>query len=61
MQNIKYKYVFSKRVKDFLDEKGIKPISRSENMEYPGLWVWKYEATPAFLEAFIEVAGKGEK
>lgn len=40
---------------------GFKPIRQFEDVKRPGFWVWEFEASPAFLEAFIKVAGKGGK
>lgn len=57
------KIIFSRRVKDALIEKGFKPIRKFEDVKHEGFWVWEFEATPAFEDAFIEVASnkKGGK
>ena len=55
------KIIFSRRIKDLLIEMGFKPIRQFEDVKRPGFWVWEFEASPAFLEAFVKVAGKGGK
>lgn len=55
------KFIFSRRIKDLLIEKGFEPIRRFEDVKRPGFWVWEFEATPAFLEAFKELAFKKEE
>ena len=52
------KLIFSRRVKDILIEKGFEPIRRFEDVKKPGFWVWEFEATPAFMEVFEEIAFK---
>lgn len=54
------KIIFSRRIKDLLVEKGFRPIRQFEDVKRPGFWVWEFQATPAFLAAFAEVAYKKE-
>ena len=56
------KVIFSRRIKDALIEKGFQPILKREDVKREGFYVWEFEASPAFLTAFKEVANrKGEK
>ena len=52
------KYIFSRRIKELLRKQGFYPIDRFEDVKKPGFWVWEYEATPAFMTAFLEIAGR---
>ena len=52
------KIIFSRRIKDLLVEKGFQPIRRFEDVKHPGFWVWEFEISPTFEQAFIEVAGR---
>lgn len=52
------KLIFSRRVKDILIEKGFEPTRRFEDVKKPGFWVWEFEATPAFMKVFEEIAFK---
>ena len=52
------KLVFSRRVKDLLLERGFQYIRRFEDVKKPNFWVWEFEATPAFMKAFEELAFK---
>lgn len=61
MQKTKTKVVYSFRIKNLLELKGFKPILETDNPRYNGYKCWLFEATPAFLQAFVEVAGKEEK
>ena len=54
------KIIFSRRIKDLLIGKGFEPIRRFEDVKRPGFWIWEFQATPAFLEAFEEVAFRKE-
>lgn len=54
------KIIFSRRIKDLLVDKGFEPIRRFEDVKRPGFWVWEFQATPAFLKAFEEVAFRKE-
>lgn len=54
------KIIFSRRIKDLLVDRGFEPIRRFEDVKRPGFWVWEFQATPAFLEAFEEVAFRKE-
>lgn len=56
-----YKVIFTLRLKQALKELGFEPVLENDNIKKPGYKCWVYEATPAFLEAFIEVVGRGEK
>lgn len=55
------KIIFSRRIKDLLIERGFEPIRRFEDVKRPGFWIWEFEATPAFLKAFEEVAFRKEE
>ena len=54
------KLIFSRRIKDLLVNRGFEPIRMFEDVKRPGFWVWEFEATPAFLKAFREVAFRKE-
>lgn len=54
------KIIFSRRIKDLLVDRGFEPIRRFEDVKRPGFWVWEFQATPAFLKAFEEVAFRKE-
>jgi len=54
------KIIFSRRIKDLLVDKGFEPIRRFEDVKRPGFWIWEFQATPAFLKAFEEVAFRKE-
>lgn len=54
------KIIFSRRIKDLLIDRGFEPIRRFEDVKRPGFWIWEFEATPAFLKAFEEVAFRKE-
>ena len=55
------KIIFSRRIKDLLIDRGFEPIRRFEDVKRPGFWIWEFEATPAFLKAFEEVAFRKEE
>ena len=54
------KIIFSRRIKDLLVDRGFEPIRRFEDVKRPGFWIWEFQATPAFLKAFEEVAFRKE-
>ena len=54
------KIILSRTIKDLLIEKGFQPIRQFEDVKRPGFWVWEFQADPAFLAAFAEVAYKKE-
>ena len=56
MKVLSVKYIFSRRIKDILLERGFTPVRRFEDVKKPGFWVWEFEATPAFMEVFKELA-----
>lgn len=56
----KYKTIFSLRIKKALREKGFEPEWESDNLIKPGFKCWIYELSPAFLEAYDEVASGKE-
>ena len=56
----KYKRVYSLRINQELKKLGFEPIIEADNINKPGFKCWVYEVSPAFLQAFIKVAGKGD-
>jgi len=62
MQNTKtnIKIIYSFRIKTLLGLRGFYPISETENPKDSKYKCWVFEATPAFLAAFAEVAYKKE-
>ena len=60
MQTTDTKVVYSFRIKTLLELRGFKPLLETNNPKYEGYKCWVFEASPAFEEAFIEVAGKKE-
>lgn len=52
------KIIFSRRIKDLLVDRGFEPIRRFEDVKRPGFWIWEFQATPEFMQAFVEIAGK---
>jgi len=60
MQKTNTKMIYSFRIKTLLELKGFKPILETDNPKYQGYKCWMFEATPAFLEAFEEVAFRKE-
>lgn len=55
------KYIFSRRIKDRLIEKGFEPIRKREDVKREGFWVWEFLATPALLNSFDEILKEEEK
>ena len=58
--NINTKIIYSFRIKNLLALKGFNPILETDNPKFKGYKCWVYEASPAFEQAFVEVAGKEE-
>ena len=58
MKETKTKIVYSFKIKNMLEMKGLKPLLETDNPRYKGLKCWVFEASPAFWQAFVEVAGK---
>ena len=58
MLQTKTKIIYSFKLKNILEMKGFKPLLETDNPRYEGLKCWVFEATPAFMTAFIEVAGR---
>ena len=56
--NINTKMIYSFRIKNLLELKGFKPILETINPTNDKYKCWMFEATPAFLIAFEEVAFK---
>lgn len=52
------KLIFSRRVKDELVERGFIPVRKREDVKHEGFYIWEFEVSPAFLEAFEEIAFK---
>lgn len=50
--------IYSFRIKNLLELKGFKPILETNNPVKEGYKCWIFESTPAFEEAFIEIAGR---
>lgn len=58
MLEAKTKIIYSFKLKNILEMKGFKPLLETDNPRYKGLKCWVFEASPAFMTAFIEVAGR---
>ena len=56
--NADIQVIYSFRIKTLLGLRGFQPISETENPKDSRYKCWVFEASPAFLEAFIELAGK---
>lgn len=56
-----FKRVYTLRIKQELKKLGFEPVLETENVNRPGFMTWLYEATPAFLAAFEEIANKGRE
>lgn len=56
-----FKRVYTLRIKQELKNLGFEPVLEADNVNKPGFKTWLYEATPAFLEAFEEIANKGRE
>ena len=55
------KVIFSRRLKEELVKRGFRPICKREDVKREGYYVWEFEETSEFLEAFVElVSGKEE-
>ena len=53
-----FKRVYTLRIKQELKKLGCEPVLEAENINKPGYKTWLYEASPAFIEAFEEIANK---
>ncbi len=60
MSNAKYKTIYTLHIQQELKKLGFEPVLENDNVNKPGFKCWVYEATPAFLAAFTEVARKKE-
>lgn len=58
--NTNTKTIYSFRIKNLLELRGFKPLLETNNPKYEGYKCWVYEASPAFLKAFEEVAFRKE-
>ena len=58
MSKVKYKTIYTLYIKQELKKRGFEPVWENDNINKPGFKCWVYEATPAFLAAFTEVARK---
>ena len=58
MQITDTRTIYSFRIKNLLELRGFKPLLETNNPRIEGYKCWVYEASPAFEQAFVEVAGK---
>ena len=58
MQITDTRTIYSFRIKNLLELRGFKPLLETNNPRIEGYKCWVFEVTPAFEQAFIEVAGK---
>lgn len=58
MQITDTRTIYSFRIKNLLELRGFKPILETNNPRIEGYKCWVFEASPAFEQAFVEVAGK---
>ena len=58
MQITNTRTIYSFRIKNLLELRGFKPVLETENPRIEGYKCWVFEATPAFEQAFVEIAGK---
>ena len=56
---LKYKTIFSLRVRLALRDRGFEPIMESDNPYKPGLKCWMYAETPDLLAALDAIIGEG--
>lgn len=61
MSNAKYKTIYTLHIQQELKKLGFEPILENDNINKPGFKCWVYEATPAFLAAFEEIANRGRE
>ena len=57
----RFKRVYSLRIKQELKKLGFEPVTEADNIQKPGFKCWVYEASPAFLEAFENIAFRKEE
>lgn len=58
MQITNTRTIYSFRIKNLLELRGFKPVLETNNPRIEGYKCWVFEASPAFEQAFVEVAGK---
>ena len=58
MQITDTRTIYSFRIKNLLELRGFKPVLETNNPRIDGYKCWIFEASPAFEQAFVEVAGK---
>ena len=58
MQITDTRTIYSFRIKNLLELRGFKPILETNNPRIDGYKCWVFEASPAFEQAFVEVAGR---
>ena len=58
MQITDTRTIYSFRIKNLLEIRGFKPVLETDNPKYKGMKCWIFEASPAFEQAFVEVAGR---
>jgi len=56
--NINTRIIYSFRIKNLLELRGFKPLLETNNPKVNNYKCWVFEATPAFEQAFIEIAGR---
>lgn len=60
MSKVKYKTIYTLYIKQELKKLGFEPVLENDNINKPGFKCWIYEATPAFMSAFIKIAEGGK-
>lgn len=58
MQITDTRTIYSFRIKNLLELRGFKPVLETNNPRVEGYKCWVFEASPAFEQAFVEVAGR---
>lgn len=58
MMETNTKTIYSFKIKNMLEMRGLKPLLETNNPRYEGLKCWVFEASPAFWQAFLEIAGR---
>ena len=58
MQITDTRTIYSFRIKNLLELRGFKPVLETNNPRIEGYKCWVFEASPAFEQAFVEVAGR---
>lgn len=56
-EDVKFKTIFSLRIKIELSKRGFEPVLENDNVNKPGFKCWIYEITPEFDECLDEIMG----